>query len=52
MEVIAEGVETRAQADALRALRCRRGQGFLFSEPLAADEAEALLAGGFVKIQA
>jgi diguanylate cyclase (GGDEF)-like protein/PAS domain S-box-containing protein len=52
MEVIAEGVETRAQADALRALCCRRGQGFLFSEPLAAERAEALLAGGFVKIQA
>jgi len=52
MEVIAEGVETRAQADALRALCCRRGQGFLFSEPLAAEQAEALLAGGFVKIQA
>ena len=32
MEVIAEGVETRAQLEALRALRCRRGQGFLFFE--------------------
>ena len=36
MEVVAEGVETRAQADALRALRCHRGQGFLFSKPLPA----------------
>ena len=43
MEVVAEGVETRAQADALRALGCRRGQGFLFSKPLPADEAELLL---------
>jgi diguanylate cyclase (GGDEF)-like protein/PAS domain S-box-containing protein len=43
MEVVAEGVETRAQADALRALGCRRGQGFLFSKPLPADEAERLL---------
>jgi diguanylate cyclase (GGDEF)-like protein/PAS domain S-box-containing protein len=43
MEVIAEGVETRAQADALRALGCRRGQGFLFAQPLPADEAEQLL---------
>ena len=34
------------QADALRALGCRRGQGFLFSKPLPADEAERLLAGG------
>jgi diguanylate cyclase (GGDEF)-like protein/PAS domain S-box-containing protein len=44
MEVVAEGVETRAQAEALRELRCRRGQGFLFSSPLAAHEAEQLLA--------
>ena len=44
MEVVAEGVETRAQLEALRALRCRRGQGFLFSRPLPADQAEGLLA--------
>ena len=43
MEVVAEGVENRAQLDALRALRCRRGQGFLFSRPLPADQAERLL---------
>jgi len=43
MEVVAEGVETWAQADALRALRCRRGQGFLFSKPVPAQEAERLL---------
>jgi diguanylate cyclase (GGDEF)-like protein len=43
MEVIAEGVETRAQADALRALGCRRGQGFLFSQPVPAEDAERLL---------
>jgi diguanylate cyclase (GGDEF)-like protein/PAS domain S-box-containing protein len=46
MAVIAEGVETSAQADALRALRCQRGQGFLFSKPLPAEEAERILAGG------
>ena len=43
MEVVAEGVETPAQADALRALGCQRGQGFLFSRPLPADEAALLL---------
>jgi diguanylate cyclase (GGDEF)-like protein/PAS domain S-box-containing protein len=43
MEVIAEGVETRAQADALRALGCRRGQGFLYAQPLPAEKAERLL---------
>jgi diguanylate cyclase (GGDEF)-like protein/PAS domain S-box-containing protein len=46
MDVIAEGVETRAQADALRALRCRRAQGYLFSQPVPADEAERLLGSG------
>jgi EAL domain-containing protein (putative c-di-GMP-specific phosphodiesterase class I) len=43
MEVVAEGVETSAQAQALRDLRCQRGQGFLFSEPLAAEDAEQFL---------
>jgi len=43
MEVVAEGVETPLQAEALRALRCGRGQGFLFSQPLPADEAERFL---------
>ncbi|HVV53236.1 MAG TPA: EAL domain-containing protein [Polyangia bacterium] len=46
MEVVAEGIETSAQAEALRALRCQRGQGYLFSKPLAAEDAERLLAGG------
>ena len=50
MDVVAEGIETRAQVAALRALRCRRGQGFLFSEPLPADQAERLLAGGLPTI--
>jgi diguanylate cyclase (GGDEF)-like protein/PAS domain S-box-containing protein len=50
MEVVAEGVETHAQVEALRALRCRRGQGFLFSEPLPADQAERLLASGLPTI--
>ena len=51
MEVVAEGVETRAQLEALRALRCRRGQGFLFSRPLPADQAERLLANSLPTIQ-
>jgi len=50
IEVVAEGVETHAQVEALRALRCRRGQGFLFSEPLPADQAERLLASGLPTI--
>ncbi len=33
IEVIAEGIETPAQADALRAIGCDFGQGFLFGRP-------------------
>ena len=33
MEVIAEGIETPIQRDALRELKCRVGQGYLFAHP-------------------
>ncbi|MEO5962059.1 MAG: EAL domain-containing protein [Thermomonas sp.] len=33
MEVIAEGIETEVQRDALRELKCQVGQGFLFARP-------------------
>jgi diguanylate cyclase (GGDEF)-like protein/PAS domain S-box-containing protein len=35
LRVIAEGVETRSQADTVRALGCAVAQGFLFAEPMA-----------------
>jgi diguanylate cyclase (GGDEF)-like protein len=38
LEVVAEGVETNAQCELLRLSGCHWGQGFLFSEPLPADE--------------
>ena len=37
LTVIAEGVESEAQATELRAFACPRAQGFLFSEPLSPD---------------
>ncbi|HSU12909.1 PAS domain S-box protein [Longimicrobium sp.] len=42
--VVAEGVETREQLQALRALACDFGQGFLFSRPVPRAEADELLA--------
>jgi sensor c-di-GMP phosphodiesterase-like protein len=34
LRVVAEGVETEAQADALAALGCHAAQGFLFGRPM------------------
>jgi EAL domain-containing protein (putative c-di-GMP-specific phosphodiesterase class I) len=42
--VIAEGIEDRVQLQRLRTLGCEYGQGFLFSPPLCAQDAETLLA--------
>ncbi len=38
LQVVAEGIETKAQRELLRLSGCRLGQGFLFSHPLPADE--------------
>lgn len=43
MNVIAEGVESEAQLDALKALNCPEAQGFWFSKPLANWEVNDLL---------
>ncbi|GAB4080592.1 EAL domain-containing protein [Modestobacter muralis] len=43
LEIVAEGVETEAQRDRLRAERCQLAQGWLFAPALEADEAERLL---------
>jgi len=42
--VIAEGIETAAQLERVRALGCDFGQGFFFSRPLDAEQTSALLA--------
>ena len=43
LDVIAEGVETVEQLATLRKLHCKYGQGYYFSRPVSAEEAEALL---------
>src|SRR5829696_7583096 len=43
MQTVAEGIESTGQADLLRVLGCEMGQGYYFSEPLPAHEANALL---------
>ncbi len=46
LDVIAEGVETPAQAAVLRELGCRRAQGYLFGRPMPVDELGGRLASG------
>jgi diguanylate cyclase (GGDEF)-like protein/PAS domain S-box-containing protein len=43
LKVVAEGVDSEDQAQALRRLRCDEMQGYLFSKPLPRDELTALL---------
>ncbi len=51
LNVIAEGVETREQADFLLAHGCNSFQGFLFSRPLAAHKFEELYTGQLAQIE-
>ncbi|HWE33904.1 MAG TPA: EAL domain-containing protein [Solirubrobacteraceae bacterium] len=44
LRVIAEGIERQGQLQRLRTLGCEYGQGFLFSEPLGAEDTVDLLA--------
>lgn len=44
MSVVAEGVETEAEAASLRSLQCEFSQGFLFGAPMTANQAYNFLA--------
>jgi diguanylate cyclase (GGDEF)-like protein len=43
LSAVAEGIETREQADVLRQLECAYGQGYYFSPPIPADRIDDLL---------
>ncbi|MFK8047132.1 MAG: EAL domain-containing protein [Halioglobus sp.] len=45
LRVVAEGVESAKQLKVLRAINCDEAQGYFFSRPVAADDAENLLCG-------
>lgn len=46
MTTVAEGIETEAQANIVRALGSDKGQGYLFSKPLSSDDLERWLVYG------
>ncbi|MDN5836518.1 MAG: EAL domain-containing protein, partial [Nitrosospira sp.] len=44
LRIIAEGVETEAQAEFLQSVLCKEGQGYLYARPMAAAEFETWVA--------
>ncbi len=51
LEVVAEGIETREQAEALRALGCALGQGYYYARPAEALQMGSRLAFGPVVLK-
>ena len=49
LDVVAEGIETREQADFIRNQGCSHGQGFYYSHPLTPDKLCAFFQDGTTK---
>ncbi|SKB90044.1 diguanylate cyclase (GGDEF) domain-containing protein [Lachnospiraceae bacterium] len=47
MEVVAEGIETKEQADFLKSVNCDVGQGYFYSKPIPKDEFRKMLDKSF-----
>ena len=52
MTVVAEGVETREQLNVVHSIGCDLVQGFLYSPPVSAEDAERLLRAGLAAREA
>jgi diguanylate cyclase (GGDEF)-like protein len=46
LDVVAEGIEQRAELELIRGMGCRLGQGYLLARPSSAQAIEALLSSG------
>jgi diguanylate cyclase (GGDEF)-like protein/PAS domain S-box-containing protein len=47
LETVAEGIEDAATCDILRSIGCDKGQGYLFSKPVSADQVAALVSASY-----
>ncbi len=47
LETVAEGIEDTATCDILRSIGCDKGQGYLFSKPVGAEQVERLTTASF-----
>lgn len=52
LSVVAEGVETEMQCQALRVVGCSHLQGFLFGKPVAIEHTREQISSGFASIEA
>lgn len=51
LEVVAEGIEEKEQADFLKNANCHKGQGYLFSKPISAQDVKSTIFDSDIFIQ-